>query len=176
MAAAYGLGYPGLALFHLACHAFFKSLLFLGAGSVIHSCHHEQDIFKMGGLLRRMPVTSITFCCGTFALCAVTYFSGYYSKDAIIEAAYFGNRAAFWVLMLGAFMTSIYMGRLLWVAFFGEPNSEHAAHAKESPVVMVLPLVVLAFLAVFGGLTQYWPTVLEEPFLTELEHVHFMVS
>lgn len=176
MAAAFGLDYPGLALFHLACHAFFKALLFLSAGSVIHACHHEQDIFKMGGLYRRMPLTTLVFGIGTAALCAVTFFSGYYSKDAIIEAAYLENKTAFYMLIGAAYLTAIYMGRLFWVAFFGSPSSEKAKHAHESPWLMTLPLVVLAVLSVLGGMTHFWPISLESVFLGELEGVHQHVA
>lgn len=160
MAAAFGLGFPGVALFHLITHAFFKALLFLGAGSVIHGCHHEQDIFKMGGLLKRMPVTSVTFFIGVLALCGVYGFSGFYSKDAILIAGGLENQLVFVLLTLGAFLTAGYMGRLVWIAFFGEPKSEAASHAKESPVVMLLPLVLLAALSIAGGWLGAWPEAL----------------
>ena len=172
MAVAYGLGYPGLALFHLACHAFFKALLFLGSGSVIHACHHEQDIFKMGGLIKRMPVTSVCFALGTMALCAVTYTSGYFSKDAIIEAAFLKNRSVYWVVYGAAFLTSVYMGRLFWVAFLGSPNSEKAAKAKESSLFMLLPLIVLATLSVLGGYTKFWPQEMDDVFIHQLHYVY----
>lgn len=172
MAAAFGLGYSGLAMFHLTCHAFFKALLFLGAGSVIHACHHEQDIFKMGGLWRRMPLTTVTFIIGTAALCAVTFFSGYYSKDAIIEAAFFENKPIFIILIISAYLTSIYMGRLLWVAFFGQSNSECAQKAHESPWVMTLPLMILAFLSIVGGLWKFWPDLLQSVINKEMHCIH----
>ncbi len=172
MAAAFGMGYGGLALFHLTCHAFFKALLFLGAGSVIHACHHEQDIFKMGGLYRRMPLTTLTFAIGTAALCAVTFFSGYYSKEAIIEAAYLTHPSLYWVLLGAAFLTSIYMGRLFWIAFMGRPNSQKAEKAHESSWVMTLPLGLLAILALFGGMVRFWPMSLESVFLGQLESIH----
>jgi NADH-quinone oxidoreductase subunit L len=176
MATAYGLGYPGLALFHLTSHAFFKALLFLGSGSIIHACHHEQDIFKMGGLWRRLPITTVTFIIGTFALCAVTYFSGYFSKDAIIEAAYLKNSTVFWLVMGAAFLTSIYMGRLIWIVFFGKPNSEHAAHAREHSLTMLLPLVVLAIPSLIGGFMRFWPAELSAVFVSELQAVHHGIS
>jgi NADH-quinone oxidoreductase subunit L len=137
MAAAFGLGFPGVALFHLITHAFFKALLFLGAGSVIHGCHHEQDIFKMGGLFNKMPITAITFLIGTLALCGVYGLSGFFSKDAILIAGGLGNTPIFCLLTLGAFMTAGYMGRLFWIAFLGLPKSEDASHAKESPLTML---------------------------------------
>lgn len=158
--AAFGLGYPGIALFHLITHAFFKALLFLGAGSVIHGCHHEQDIFKMGGLWKKMPITAFTFLIGILALCGVYGFSGYYSKDAILIAGGLHNAPVAILLTLGAFLTAGYMGRLFWVVFMGEPNSKAASHAKESPLVMVVPLIVLAVLSVAGGWLGYWPDVL----------------
>ncbi len=158
--AAFGLGYPGIALFHLITHAFFKALLFLGAGSVIHGCHHEQDIFKLGGLWRKMPVTALTFLIGILALCGVYGFSGYYSKDAILIAGGMTNVPVAVLLTFGALLTAGYMGRLFWIVFLGKPNSEAAAHAKESPLVMVVPLVLLALLSIAGGWLGYWPEVL----------------
>ena len=158
--AAFGFGAPGIALFHLITHAFFKALLFLGAGSVIHGCHHEQDIFKMGGLLKRMPITSITFFTGVLALLGVYGFSGFYSKDAILIAAGMHSSTLFWLLVFGAFLTAGYMGRLLWIAFLGEPKSDEAKHARENGLVMLVPLIVLAFLSVTGGWVDYWPSEL----------------
>lgn len=173
MAAAVGLGYPGLALFHTATHAFFKALLFLGSGSVIHACHHEQDIFKMGGLLRRMPLTGITFAIGTLALCGFTFVTaGYYSKDAIIEAAYLENTAVFVLLYGGAFLTAAYMGRLFLIAFLGSPRSSHAEHASDSSLLMLVPLVILAVLSIIGGFESLWPTYPAELFSSELHAVH----
>jgi len=173
MAAAVGLGYPGLALFHTATHGFFKALLFLGAGSVIHACHHEQDIFKMGGLLKRMPVTSATFAIGTLALCGVTFFSGYWSKDAIIEVAYFdGNTPIFALLMFGALLTSAYMARLFIIAFMGKPKSKKAERATESSGWMVIPLLVLAVLSLLGGFERFWPDNLSTLFANDLHYVH----
>ena len=174
MAAAFGLGYPGVALFHLITHAFFKALLFLGAGSIIHGCHHEQDIFKMGGLFKRMKVTSITFFIGTLALCGVYGLSGFYSKDAILIAAGLGNPTIFVLLTVGAFLTAGYMGRLLWIVFFGEPNSPAAAEAKESPLVMIVPLIILAVLSVIGGFTSLWPDTLGALIKTDLDTVHHL--
>lgn len=176
MAAAVGLGYPGLGLFHLSTHAAFKALLFLGAGSVINALHHEQDIFKMGGLVRKMPLTTITFAIGLLALCGVTFTSGYFSKDAIIEASLFVNKNACVLLFFSAFLTSLYMGRLFWVAFFGVPNSVNAEDAKESGFFITLPLIVLAICSLIAGYTMLWPKQLSAAFLTELVDVHHLVE
>ena len=172
MAAAFGLGYPGVAFFHLITHAFFKALLFLGAGSVIHGCHHEQNIFKMGGLIKRMPVTSITFAIGLMALCGVYGMSGFYSKDAILIASGLTNTPIFVLLIIGAFLTAGYMGRLFWIAFLGTPNSEAASHAKESPLTLLLPLVILAMLSITGGLLQLWPDSLGGLIRYDVDHLH----
>ena len=163
MAAAFGLGYPGIALFHLTTHAFFKALMFLGSGSVIYGCHHEQDIFKMGGLAKRMPITALTFGIGVLAISGFPFLSGFFSKDAILVAANLGNTPIFAILMLAALLTSFYMGRLYWVTFFGKPGSDHADHAKETPSTMWIPLVVLALLSIAGGYEK-------APYLGELFH------
>jgi len=172
MSAAFGLGYPGIALFHLITHAFFKALLFLGAGSIIHGCHHEQDIFKMGGILKKMPITSITFFIGVLALCGVYGFAGFYSKDAILVAGGLDSTAIFALLTLGAFLTAGYMGRLVWIVFFGEPKSDAATHAHESGFSMVLPLIILAVLSVVGGWIGIWPEATGEIIRENLEHLH----
>ena len=172
--AAFGLGYPGVALFHLVTHAFFKALLFLGAGSVIHGCHHEQDIFKMGGLLKRMPITGITFLIGILALCGVYGLSGFYSKDAILIAGGFENAPIAILLTFGALLTAGYMGRLFWIVFLGQANSEAASHAKESPLTMVVPLIILAVLSVAGGWTAFWPEQLGVSIQADLDHLHHM--
>ena len=172
MAAAVGLGFPGLALFHTATHAFFKALLFLGSGSVIHACHHEQDIFRMGGLARKMPVTAITFAIGTLALAGVTFTSGYFSKDAIIEAAFLDRTAAFVLLMLGALLTAAYMGRLYFIAFLGQPKSDNSKHAHESSPWMTFPLIILAVFAVIAGYEWAWPEALTTLYTGELHAVH----
>lgn len=176
MAAAVGLGYPGLALFHLATHAAFKALLFLGAGSVIDALHHEQDIFKMGGLFKRMPITSITFLIGLLALCGVTYTSGYFSKDAIIEAAYSSDKQAFGLLIFSAFLTSVYMGRLFWIAFLGKEKSDSAKHARESSWIMTLPLLVLAACSIVIGYVTLWPANLAVALSNELTHIHHFIQ
>ena len=153
MGCAIGLGHPELALMHMAMHAFFKATLFLGAGSVIHGCHHEQDMLKMGGLLKKMPLTAVTFIAATLSNCAVPFLSGWYSKDAIIEAAYHdGHFVIFAFLALAALATCLYSGRMIRLVFLGEANSEEASHAHESPWTMTLPLVVLGLVySVAGG-------------------------
>jgi NADH-quinone oxidoreductase subunit L len=151
MVMAVGLHEPPAAMFHLATHAFFKALLFLGAGSVIHALSHEQDIWKMGRLKEKMPVTYWTFLAGTLALCGFPFLSGFYSKDAILAAAYKGNMTLFAVGILVAFLTTFYMFRLFFVVFLGGAKSDLPAHAHESPKIMTWPLVVLAVASVFGG-------------------------
>ncbi|MDP7584569.1 MAG: NADH-quinone oxidoreductase subunit L [Verrucomicrobiota bacterium] len=151
MVMAVGLGSPDAAMFHLTTHASFKALLFLGAGSVIVALHHEQDIWKMGGLRERMPKTYWTFLIGTMALCGVPLFSGFFSKEAILVVALENNLLLFLVAVLVALVTTFYMTRLFVVGFMGEPRSSHAEHAKESPAVMTVPLLVLAVPSVIAG-------------------------
>ena len=174
MAAILGMGYSGIALFHLITHAFFKALLFLGAGAVIHACHHEQSIFKMGGLIKKMPITAITFIIGTLALCGVYGFSGFYSKDAILIAANDFDSALFYFLVFGALMTAGYMGRLIWVVFFGKANSDAASSAHEVKAVMSVPLIVLSLFAIFVGLNAYWPFGLGASIVSDLDHLHHL--
>jgi NADH-quinone oxidoreductase subunit L len=147
-----GLGNPAGSMFHLTTHAFFKALLFLGAGSVIHALHHEQDIWKMGGLKDRMPATFWTFLAATLALCGVPPFSGFFSKDEVLATAYRHNLALFVVGVGVAALTTFYMARLFLVAFMGRSRSEASGHAHESPAVMVRPLIILAIPSVLGGL------------------------
>ena len=143
-------GHP--AMFHLYTHAFFKALLFLGSGAVIYACHHEQDIWKMGGLRKHMPVTFWTFAIGTAALMGVPFLSGFWSKEAVLGAAYdSGCKVLFLVGAATAALTAFYMTRLLIVAFFGKPRTDSAHHATEAPMVMILPLFFLAILSVFSG-------------------------
>jgi NADH-quinone oxidoreductase subunit L len=158
MVMAVGLAGPTPAMFHLTTHAFFKALLFLGAGSVIHALHEEQDIWKMGGLKKKMPVTFWTFIIGTLALSGMPPFSGFYSKDSILAQALEQGREnpavgypLFAVAVFVAALTTFYMFRLFFVAFLGEARTEKAKHAHESPAVMSLPLVVLAVFALVGG-------------------------
>ncbi len=174
MAAIFGMGYGGLALFHLITHAFFKALLFLGAGAVIHACHHEQSIFKMGGLLKKMPITAVTFIIGTLALCGVYGTSGFYSKDAILIAAFDYNRGLFYALVLGALLTAGYMGRLIWIVFFGTANSDAAHSAKEVSPIMSIPLIVLSSFAILVGLNHYWPSQLGLSIIHDLDHLHHL--
>lgn len=151
MVMAVGLAAPAAAMFHLCTHAFFKALLFLAAGSVIHALHHQQDIWKMGGLRTAMPVTFWTFAAGALALAGCPGLSGFFSKEAILEAAHEAGSPLLWLGLLTAFLTAFYMSRLAMVAFFGEGRERRAREAKESPAVMVVPLVVLAVLSVVGG-------------------------
>jgi NADH-quinone oxidoreductase subunit L len=152
MVMAVGLAGPTPAMFHLTTHAFFKALLFLGAGSVIIALHHEQDIWKMGGLRKKMPVTFWTFLFGTLALCGVPPFSGFFSKDSIFaQALLVHNYPLLAVVVLVAVLTTFYMFRLFFVAFLGSPKTEAAGHAHESPGVMVWPLRILAVLSLVGG-------------------------
>jgi NADH-quinone oxidoreductase subunit L len=139
------------AMFHLTTHAFFKALLFLGSGSVIHACHHEQDIFKLGGLARKMPWTFGTFTIGVAAIIGLPFFAGFFSKDAILYLAHENNQAVFLVLVFTAVLTALYMTRVWRITFLGEARSDAAAHAHESGPVMVVPLVLLAVGAVFAG-------------------------
>jgi len=141
----------GAAMFHLTTHAFFKALLFLGAGSVIHGCHHEQDMPKMGGLAKKMPVTYATFTLGVFAIIGVPGLAGFFSKDAILLLAYQNNGAVFGILALSAVLTAFYMIRMWRIVFFGEARSEVARSAHESGLAMTVPLLVLGLLAVVGG-------------------------
>jgi NADH-quinone oxidoreductase subunit L len=147
-----GLNGPTPAMFHLTTHAFFKALLFLAAGSVIVGMHHEQDIWQMGNLRKKMPITFLTFTIGTLALCGVPPFSGFYSKDAILaQALAQHNYILFGVGVFVAALTTFYTFRLFFVVFCGKEKSDHAKHAHESPLVMTLPLIALAVFAFAGG-------------------------
>ena len=149
----------GAAMFHLTTHAFFKALLFLGSGSVIHGCHHEQDIFKMGGLMKRMPLTFVTFSIGVAAIIGVPFLAGFYSKDAILYLAFANNQAVFALLAFTAVVTSFYMVRLWKLTFLGAPRSDHAEHAHEGGPALVGPLLLLAALSVVGGWLGLYPKV-----------------
>jgi NADH-quinone oxidoreductase subunit L len=169
MVCAVGLGATTAAMFHLATHAFFKALLFLGAGSVIHALHHEQDIWAMGGLRQKMPVTFATFAIGTLALTGFPFlFSGFYSKEEILLAAHQAHLPLFGVLLATAGLTAFYMFRLLVVAFINPQRGDAVAHAHESPAVMTVPLVLLAVLSVVGGWLGIAPYVEGAP----LQHGH----
>jgi NADH-quinone oxidoreductase subunit L len=151
MMMAVGLASNDAAMFHLFTHAFFKALLFLAAGSVIVMLHHEQDIWKMGGLSRRLPITFVTFAVGALALIGCPPFSGFFSKDAILALAYERNTPIFAVALFTAFLTAFYVIRMLVIVFFGAPHSDIARESRESPPVMTVPLTVLALLAALGG-------------------------
>jgi NADH-quinone oxidoreductase subunit L len=151
-----GLGvgaYTG-AVFHVMTHAFFKALLFLGAGSVIHAMHHEQDIRKMGGLAKKLPVTHLTFLIGCIAIAGIPPFSGFFSKDEILAAAYAKDPIYYYLGVAGAVMTAFYMFRLYATTFRGtfRGTEEQKHHLHESPAAMTIPLIVLAILAALGGL------------------------
>jgi NADH-quinone oxidoreductase subunit L len=168
MVMAVGLGGPTPAMFHLVTHAFFKALLFLGAGSVIFALHHEQDIWKMGGLKKSMPVTHLTFLLGTLALCGVPPFSGFYSKDAILAVAWEHNKLLFGTGVLVAVLTPFYMFRLFFVAFEGQPRVKKS-HAHESGRSMAWPLRILALLSVCAAFFGIEP-LLTEFFGGEAQH------
>jgi NADH-quinone oxidoreductase subunit L len=160
MMAGLGMGGVAVGMFHLITHAFFKALLFLGAGSVIHGCHGEQDIRKMGGLKSDMVVTFITYSIGMLALCGFPLaFSGFWSKDGILEAAQHWSvaKAPFYMLVFGALLTAFYMTRQVAYVFFGVWRGGKPAH--ESPKSMTAPLAILAFFAMALGLigTPAWP-------------------
>ena len=156
MIMAVGLLAKEAAFFHLFTHAFFKALLFLGSGAVIYACHHEQDIWKMGGLAKKMPKTALTFFIGTAALIAVPFVtSGWFSKEAILHAAHAHGGAFFWIGVFTAFFTSFYMTRLCVVAFLGKPRDHGADHAHEVPMVMLAPLLILAVPSLIGGFSIF---------------------
>jgi NADH-quinone oxidoreductase subunit L len=152
--------YPA-AIFHLMTHAFFKALLFLGAGSVIHAMSDEQDMRKMGGIWRLIPVTYAVMWVGSLALAGVPFFAGYYSKDIILEAAFGAHSSvgafAFWMGIVAAVLTAFYSWRLLFLTFHGEPRADEKvmAHVHESPKVMTIPLILLALGAMFSGYLGY---------------------
>jgi len=153
---AMGVGAYANGIFHLMTHAFFKGLLFLGAGSVIHGMSGEQDIRRMGGLREKMPVTFWTFAVACCAIAGVPFFSGFFSKDAILFHAFSSpaGHPVLWTMGIGgAVLTAFYMFRLLFLTFFGECRADHhtAEHVHESPPSMTSPLLVLAVLSVIGG-------------------------
>jgi len=147
---ALGLGAYSTAVFHLTTHSFFKALLFLGAGSVIHAMGGEQDIRKMGGLRKKMPVTYLTFLAGTLAISGIPPFSGFFSKDLILSKAFEHNMLLYIFALAGALLTCFYMFRLFYLVFYGEQRLD-GSRPHESPKVLTVPLVVLAILSVFGG-------------------------
>jgi len=149
MVMAIGLGSMTAGMFHLTTHAFFKALLFLGAGSVIHALHEEQNIWKMGGLYKKMKVTTTTFILAALALSGIPPFAGFWSKDEILNVALHENFILYVVGVIAAFLTSFYMFRLIFVAFFGEENLE--LHPHESPACMTVPMSILAVFSIFIG-------------------------
>ena len=157
MFVALGVGAYQVAIFHLFTHAFFKALLFLGSGSVIHAMSDEQDIQKMGGLYKIIPFTWIMMLIGTLALTGAPLLSGYYSKDAIIESAFashaFGHEYAFYLLVFSALLTSFYSWRLIFLTFHGKTRASQdvLSKAHESPLSMTIPLLLLSFGALFSG-------------------------
>ena len=167
MFAAAGVGVYSAAMFHLLTHAFFKAMLFLGAGSVIHAMHHEQDMRNYGNLRKKIPITFAAMMIGTLAITGVGIplthfgFAGFLSKDAIIESTFAANTDvgayAFWLLVMAAAMTSFYSWRLIFLTFYGaERGDTHThEHAHESPMVMVVPLVVLMIGSIFSGMVWY---------------------
>ena len=159
------------AMFHLTTHAFFKALLFLGAGSIIHACHHEQDIFKLGGLAKKMPWTFWTFTIGVLAIIGMPFFAGFFSKDAILYLAHENNRLVFMVLVVTAVLTALYMTRVWRITFFGEARTDAAAHAHENGPVIVIPLVLLAAGAVLAGYGFFYDHLLGGAFRGLLEAV-----
>jgi NADH-quinone oxidoreductase subunit L len=184
---ALGLGAYTAAMFHLMTHAFFKALMFLGSGSVIHAMSGEQDIRSMGGLKKKMPVTYITFLIGTLAISGIPPFAGFFSKDMILASAFAKSPLLFGIGLAGALMTAFYMFRLLFLTFHGEfRGTEHQKHhLHESPLIMTLPLMVLAALSVVGGWVgipealhgsngfhHYFDTIISQgaPHLPHLEH------
>lgn len=169
---AAGVGVYQAAVFHLFTHAFFKALLFLGAGSVIHAMSDEQDIRKMGGIWTKIPVTYAVMWIGSLALAGVPFFAGYYSKDMVLEAAYAAHSGpgmyAFVMGLLAAFLTAFYSWRLLILTFHGKPRADHHTmeHVHESPAVMLVPLLVLAVGAIGAGYLFY-------PLFVGAEQAHF---
>ncbi|TAF95278.1 MAG: NADH-quinone oxidoreductase subunit L [Cytophagia bacterium] len=150
---ALGVAAYSSAMFHVITHAFFKALLFLGAGSVIHAMSDEQDIRNMGGLRKKLPITFLTFLIATIAISGIPPFAGFFSKDEILAHVYEHNKLMWALGVLGSIMTSFYMFRLLFLTFFGDFRGTHeqAHHLHESPISMTLPLMVLAVLSVVGG-------------------------
>ena len=211
MVAAVGAGAFVAGMFHLVTHAFFKALLFMSAGSVIlgierghhhmahddhehddhsHAEHHAEDAFdpgdmrNMGGLRKRMPVTFWLYIAGTVALAGIPPFAGFFSKDEILLELSHLNPVGYYLLAAAAFLTAFYMGRQIWMVFFGEPRHEAADHAEESPLIMTVPLMVLAFLSVFGGFLNlpgvhtfgHWIEQSYEKFHLELEALPFSLQ
>jgi len=162
---ALGVSAYGAAMFHLVTHAFFKALLFLGAGSVIHAMSDEQDMRKMGGIWKKIPFTYALMWIGSLALAGIPPFAGFYSKDIVLEAAWASHTSvgvfAYWMGIAAALMTAFYSWRLIIMTFHGAPRADHHTmeHVHESPAIMLTPLVVLAAGAIFAGMVFYEPFV-----------------
>jgi len=151
MMMALGVGSLTAGFFHLWTHAFFKALMFLGAGSVLTGLHHKADVWEMGGLIKKMPITAITFVIGGLAIAGIPPFAGFWSKGDILDATLASGHVALFVIgAFTAFLTALYIWRMIFLAFFGKENPEN--HPKESPAVMTIPLIILAVFATVGGL------------------------
>ena len=197
MFVAAGVGAYQVSIFHLITHAFFKALLFLGAGSVIHAMSDEQDIRRMGGLAKLIPVTCLVMWVGNLALAGIPPFAGSYSKDAIISAAFLAHSGigtyAFACTVFAAFLTAFYSWRLLFMTFHGTPRADHHTleHVHESPLVMLVPLLILAAGALLSGFAlsgwfigdgqeSFWNhSIFNQPdndIMRQLEHVPLSVE
>jgi NADH-quinone oxidoreductase subunit L len=168
MVMAVGLASNEAAMFHLFTHAFFKALLFLGAGCIIVMLHHEQNIWKMGGLARNLPITFLAFAVGALALIGCPPFSGFFSKDAILALAYARNTPIFLLALLTALLTAFYVARLFIVVFLGKPRTPAAKSSDEAPFVMTSPLIILAVLSTVSGFTFFAQQFLVIPYEKEV--------
>jgi NADH-quinone oxidoreductase subunit L len=173
---ALGLGAYQVAVFHVITHAFFKACLFLGSGSVIHALHGEQDMRKMGGLKKVMPITFITMLISSLAISGIFPFAGFWSKDEILMTAFHENLPLWIIGSVASIMTAFYMFRLMYLTFFKEfRGTEHQkSHLHESPSLITIPLIVLAILATFGGLINfpgsYWLNHYLQPIICKVSH------
>ena len=177
---ALGLGAYEVAVFHVITHAFFKACLFLGSGSVIHALHGEQDMRKMGGLKKYMPITFWTMMISTLAIAGIFPFAGFWSKDEILMTAFHENKTLWIVGSIASIMTAFYMFRLMYLTFFKEfrGTEEQKHHLHESPRLITIPLIILAILAAFGGLISLpgnsWLNHYLEPLFTKAHEVHHL--
>ncbi len=177
MMLALGVGSLTASFFHLWTHAFFKALMFLGAGSVLHALHNKADVWEMGGLIKKMPITGWTFVIGGLAIAGVPPFAGFWSKDEILLSAWVeGHYVLFFLGAVTAFLTAFYMWRLIFLAFFGEEKPEN--HPHESPWNMTMPLIVLAVFAAFAGLvgTPFKPLWQEWIFFGHPHHLEANIA
>jgi NADH-quinone oxidoreductase subunit L len=155
---AIGMRAYAVAMFFLVAHACYKALMFLGAGSVIHGMHDDQDMRNMGGLRKAMPITFVTFLVGALAQAGIPPLAGFFAKDALLEVAQHSGRSAVYALgTLAAFLTAFYLGRMLLMTFFGTPRSEKAEHAHESSPLLWIPLAILAVGVAFAGVLELSP-------------------